>query len=178
LTRKPAKKKPAAASLRRIRLVVLDVDGVLTDGRVILDEAGTEFRVFDVRDGYGIRKASAEGIVFALISGKDTRVVAHRARELGITEVHQGVKDKLKVFRSILPKYRLAPADVCCVGDDEPDLPILREAGFSAAPRSAVPAVKAAVHYVTAAGGGRGAVREIIELILGSRSPAGRPVRK
>ncbi len=164
--------------MRGIRLIVLDVDGVLTDGRIIIDESGTESRVFDVHDGYGIRKASAVGIRFALISGKESSVVTHRARDLGIAEVHQGVKDKLKVFRSLLTKHRLEPRAVCCVGDDEPDLPILLAAGFSAAPRDAVAAVRSAVDYVTTAEGGRGAVREIIEMILGSRPTRRAPGRK
>lgn len=153
---------------------MLDVDGVLSDGRIIYDGSGTEFKIFDVRDGYGIRKAEARGLRFALISGRSSKAVTHRARELGIAEVHQGVKDKLKVFRSLLSKYRLGPDEVCCVGDDEPDLPILLEAGFSAAPRGAAPAVKKAVHYVTAAEGGRGAVREILDLIPGGRPRDGR----
>jgi 3-deoxy-D-manno-octulosonate 8-phosphate phosphatase (KDO 8-P phosphatase) len=174
LTRHHGKRPPARSVLRAIRLVVLDVDGVLSDGRIIYDESGTEAKVFDVRDGYGIRKASARGLTFALVSGRTSKVVVHRARELGIAEVHQGVRDKLKVFRSILSKYGVAPAEVCCMGDDEPDLPVLAAAGFSAAPSNAVPGVKKAVHYVTAAGGGRGAVREVIEMILGARTPAGR----
>ncbi len=153
---------------------MLDVDGVLSDGRIIYDESGTEFKVFDVRDGYGIRKAIARGFTFALVSGRTSDVVTHRARELGIAEVHQGVKDKLKVFRSLLSRYRLEPAEVCCVGDDEPDLPVLLEAGFSAAPRGAMPSVRRAVHYVTTAEAGRGAVREILELILGGQPPDGR----
>lgn len=158
--------KPPKTLLRRIRLVVLDVDGVLTDGRVILDADGGEYRVFDVRDGYGIRKASSLGLSFALISGKDTPVVAHRARELGITEVHQGVRDKLKVFRDLIARQGVRPAEVCCMGDDEPDIPMLAAAGFSAAPSGAVSAVKRRVHYVTKADGGRGAVRELLDLIL------------
>jgi 3-deoxy-D-manno-octulosonate 8-phosphate phosphatase (KDO 8-P phosphatase) len=169
-----ADRGPSRAALRKIRLVVLDVDGVLTDGRVILDESGGEFRVFDVRDGYGVRKAASMGIAFALISGKDTKVVSHRARELGIAEVHQGVKDKLGVFRSVLSKLGVGPSEACCIGDDEPDLPMLGCAGFSAAPRTAVPAVKRAVDYVTAADGGRGAVREVIDLILAAKPRAGR----
>lgn len=170
MTPKPDKRKPSRAALRRVRLVVLDVDGVLSDGRIIYDESGTEFKVFDALDGYGIRKAAAAGLILALISGRKSKVVVQRARELGIAELHQGVKDKLAVLRPLLLKYRLSGADVCAVGDDEPDLPMLREAGFSAAPPGAVPAVRKAVDYVTSARGGRGAVREVIELILAARS--------
>lgn len=167
------KPKPPKAFLRGIRLLVLDVDGVLTDGRIILDGEGREFRVFDVRDGYGIRKAAGLGLRFALISGKDSKVVTHRARELGIQEVHQGVRDKLDVFRTVVAKLGLTPREVCCIGDDEPDLPMLGAAGFSVAPHDAVAAVRRAVHYVTKADGGRGAVREVIELILASAPRTG-----
>ena len=160
--------KPPKAFLRGIRLVVLDVDGVLTDGRIILDQDGRESRFFDVRDGYGIRKASGLGIRFALISGKDSAVVTHRARELGIQEVHQGVRDKLEVFRAVVAKAGVAAREVCAVGDDEPDLPMLAAAGFSVAPRDAVAAVRRAVHYVTKSDGGRGAVREVVDMILAS----------
>lgn len=167
------KPKPPKAFLRGIRLVVLDVDGVLTDGRIILDETGAESRSFDVRDGYGIRKASGAGLRFALISGKDSKVVTHRAAELGIEEVHQGVRDKLAVFTAILAKFGLTAHETCCVGDDEPDLPMLAAAGFSVAPHDAVAAVRRAVHYVTKADGGRGAVREVIEMILASARRTG-----
>ncbi len=165
-----ADRKPSRAALRRIRLLALDVDGVLSDGRIIYDESGAEFKVFDAMDGYGIRKALGAGIIVALISGRKSKVVVRRARELGIAEVHQGVTDKLVVLRSLLGKYRLSDADACCVGDDEPDIPMLRAAGVSAAPPGAATAVRRSVDFVTAAGGGRGSVREVIELILRARS--------
>ena len=114
---------------------------------------------------------SARGIRFALISGRSSRVVTHRAGELGITDVHQGVKDKLKVLRALLAKHRLDMSEVCCVGDDEPDIPMLEAAGLSVAPRSAAPSVRKAVDIVTVAAGGRGCVRELVELILAGRSP-------
>jgi 3-deoxy-D-manno-octulosonate 8-phosphate phosphatase (KDO 8-P phosphatase) len=153
------------STLAGIRIVVLDVDGVLTDGRIIYDADGTEYKSFDVHDGYGIRRALASGIRFALITGKRSKIVSFRARELGITEVHQGVTDKLKVFNALLGRHRLTAAQACVMGDDEPDLPILLAAGFSAAPRGAVQKVRDAVRYVTRARGGRGAVREVLELI-------------
>jgi 3-deoxy-D-manno-octulosonate 8-phosphate phosphatase (KDO 8-P phosphatase) len=167
------KPKPPKAFLRGIRLVVLDVDGVLTDGRIVLDQEGKESRFFDVRDGYGIRKAAGLGIRFALISGKDSAVVTHRAKELGIDEVHQGVREKLGVFTAVVAKAGLTAHEVCCVGDDEPDLPMLAAAGFSVAPHDAVAAVRRAVHYVTKADGGRGAVREVVDMILASRHRTG-----
>jgi 3-deoxy-D-manno-octulosonate 8-phosphate phosphatase (KDO 8-P phosphatase) len=118
------------------------------------------------------------GIGFALISGKDTPVVAHRARELGIEAVHQGVRDKLAVFNAVVAKFGLTPREVCCIGDDEPDLPMLSASGFSVAPHDAVPAVRRAVHYVTRADGGRGAVREVIEMILASAPRIGDAPRR
>ena len=172
------KPKPPKAFLRGIRLIVLDVDGVLTDGRIILDQEGKEFRVFDVRDGYGIRKATAAGLQFAVISGKDSQVVSHRVRGLGIQEVHQGVTDKLGAFRAVVAKFGLTPRQVCCVGDDEPDLPMLGAAGFSVAPHDAVARVRHAVHFVTKAEGGRGAVREIIEMVLAAAPRTGDAPRR
>ncbi len=154
-----------------IRLVVLDVDGVLSDGRIIYDAAGVEYKVFDAHDGYGIRMATALGIKFALISGRRSKVVSFRARELGIGEVHQGVTDKHRVFKDLLRRHRITPAQTCAMGDDEPDLPMLRAAGFSAAPCDAVPPVRKAVDYVTKAAGGRGAVREVLDLIIKKKPP-------
>ena len=146
--------------------MILDVDGVLSDGRIIYDEKGMEHKVFDVHDGYAIRMAGLTGIRFAIISGRRSKVVPHRARELGIGDVFQGVRDKVPVMKELLIKNRIPAAEVCCIGDDEPDLGILRAAGFSAAPAGAVKAVRDAVDYVTAASGGGGAIREVLDMIL------------
>jgi len=154
-----------------IRFVVLDVDGVLTDGRVTYDSAGKQYQSFDVHDGYGIRMAMSRGIRFALISGRRSKVLAFRARDLGITDVHQGVRDKLKVFKKLLVRYGYTAAETCVIGDDEPDIPILRAAGFSAAPRGAVAEVTDEVDYVAKKHGGRGAVREVLDLITQEGSP-------
>lgn len=154
-----------------IRFVVLDVDGVLTDGRVIYDGAGKQYQSFDVHDGYGIRRAMSAGIRFALITGRRSKAVASRARDLGITDLHQGVTDKLKVFRALLARHRFSAAETCVIGDDEPDIPILRVAGFSAAPRGAIRQVREAVDYVTKQEGGRGAVREVLDLIARKAPP-------
>jgi len=168
-TRK-AVRSPRAGKLAGIRFVVLDVDGVLTDGRITYDSRGVQYQSFDVHDGYGIRRAMSLGIRFALISGRRSKVLTFRARDLGITEVHQGVADKLKVLNTLLARYGYSAAETCAVGDDQPDLPILRAAGFSAAPRGAIRAVRDEVDYVTKAPGGRGAVREVIDLITLKRS--------
>jgi 3-deoxy-D-manno-octulosonate 8-phosphate phosphatase (KDO 8-P phosphatase) len=147
------------------------VDGVLTDGRITYDSAGVQYQSFDVHDGYGIRRAMSLGIRFALISGRRSKVLTFRARDLGITEVHQGVTDKLKVFDELLARYRYRRVETCVMGDDEPDLPILRAAGFSAAPRGAVREVRDEVDYVTKNSGGRGAVREVLDMITRKRPP-------
>jgi 3-deoxy-D-manno-octulosonate 8-phosphate phosphatase (KDO 8-P phosphatase) len=162
--RTPARKTRTRAA-GRIRFVVLDVDGVLTDGRVTYDSTGKQYQSFDVHDGYGIRMAMSRGIRFALISGRRSKVLEFRARDLGITDVHQGVRDKLKVFRKLLTRHGYTAAETCVIGDDEPDIPILRAAGFSAAPRGAVREVREEVDYVTKKHGGRGAVREVLDRI-------------
>lgn len=145
----------------------------MTDGRIIYDEAGVEYKVFHAHDGYGIRMASLRGIRFAIISGRRSRVVPRRARELGIREVHQGVPDKLTVLKELKARYRLSAGEICCIGDDVPDLGILRAAGFSAAPAGAVEAVRDAVDYVATAGGGAGAIREVLDMILRQKGNTG-----
>ena len=164
-------RRPAGiiGKLRRIRMVILDVDGVLTDGRIIYGSKGLELRSFDAHDGYGIRKAMQKGITIAWVSGKKSEVVSRRARELGITELYQNIDDKLHVLETLLSTYRLKRDDVCYVGDDEYDLPLLQKIGLSAAPGSALGQVRKQVDYVTKAVGGRGAAREVLDLILNAQ---------
>jgi len=150
----------------RVRLIVLDADGVLTDGRIIMSSDGTETRAFDVTDGFGIRLARKAGLVLGVISGRRSEVLGRRAAELEIDEVHQGVLDKAGCLREILARRGLSPAETCFVGDDVIDLPPMRIAGFAAAPASAQPAVREAADFVAASPGGRGAVREVVELVL------------
>jgi 3-deoxy-D-manno-octulosonate 8-phosphate phosphatase (KDO 8-P phosphatase) len=162
------------AALKRrlalVRCVVMDVDGVLTDGRIILDASGGEMKAFDAHDGYGIVRAQREGIRCAIISGRRSPVVKRRAAELGIRDVALGITDKERALRALFAAYGLASEEVCCIGDDEPDLPMLTAAGVSAAPASAVAVVRASVDIVTAAPGGRGAVRELLDLIHAARA--------
>jgi len=165
--RAPKGTRPARRGIPAgIRFVVLDVDGVLTDGKITYDAAGRQSQSFDVHDGYGIRRAMARGIRFALISGRRSKALAFRARDLGITEVHQGVAEKLPLFSSLLARYRYSASEACVIGDDEPDIPMLKAAGFSAAPSGAMKMVRDEVDYVTKAPGGRGAVREVLDLIM------------
>ena len=151
---------------RRVRLLVLDVDGVLTDGRLYVAASGEEFKVFHVRDGAGIVALQRAGIAVAIISGRDSAAVSHRADELGIRHVRQGVADKAAALRSLLGELGVAAEQTACVGDDTPDLPMLAAAGLAIAVADAHPAVRAAAHWVTRANGGCGAVRETCDLLL------------
>lgn len=152
--------------LKRIRMVVMDVDGVLTDGSIIYSSDGMEFKRFHVHDGYGIFRAREKGLLFSIISGRTSKVTTIRAKRLDIADVYQGDTDKVSIFQKIKMKYKLDFDEVCFIGDDEFDLPLLRKVGFSAAPADAIKRVRDEVDYVTNAEGGRGAVREVIDLIL------------
>ena len=150
----------------RIKLLVLDVDGVLTDGRIILNDHGEEIKRFHARDGVGLSLLMAAGIDVAIITGRISGVVQHRARELGITEIHQGVKDKAAIFSNLLQRKGLDKAEVCVIGDDLPDLPMFHLAGLAVAVADAALEVREAATVVTKRRGGIGAVREVCELIL------------
>ena len=152
--------------LGKIRLLLLDVDGVMTDGRIIYDDRGGETKAFDVKDGHGIKLLQRAGIRVGIITGRHSPVVDRRAQELGIDLVYQGAKDKLAPFREILQKTGFKAEEVAYVGDDLPDLPVLRRVGFAATVADAMDEVKPHVHYVTKCSGGRGAVREICDLLL------------
>lgn len=155
-----------AALARDVSMIVLDVDGVLTDGRIIVDGDGLESKNFYVRDGLGIAEAVKAGYKVAIISGRHSPVVEHRARELKIHEVHQGVVDKLSVFRKILEKHGLVSGQTAYMGDDVNDLAVMNAAGFSAAPADADETVRTAARWVSRRNGGNGAVREMIEFIM------------
>ncbi len=143
----------------------MDVDGVLTDGKIIYDEQGKEYKNFDAHDGYGMYRAVTSGLILAIISGRKSSAVTKRAKELGIKEVYQNVGDKKQVLRKLAVKYKLKQLEICAIGDDEPDLPMLHASGVSAAPRSAVQSVYEKVDIITRHKGGRGSVRELLDLI-------------
>lgn len=149
-----------------VRLLLLDVDGVLTDGRIVFDGNGVESKFFNVKDGQGIKMVQRAGIAVGIISGRESRVVANRAAELGITHLYQKSLDKLGPYREILDKTGLSDHQVAYVGDDIVDLPLLRRVGFAAAPADAIPEVHQYVHFVTRNRGGWGAVREVCDLLL------------
>jgi 3-deoxy-D-manno-octulosonate 8-phosphate phosphatase (KDO 8-P phosphatase) len=154
------------AKIKHIRLLVLDVDGVMTDGRIIMDHEGHEIKNFDVKDGHGIKVLMRYGVDVILVTGRRSAVAEHRARDLGIGEIHQGVTNKLEIADTILRNRSLNYEHMAFVGDDIVDIPVLKRAGFSAAVDDAVLDVKKCVDYVTVNKGGRGAVREVCELIL------------
>jgi 3-deoxy-D-manno-octulosonate 8-phosphate phosphatase (KDO 8-P phosphatase) len=154
---------------RAIAWLVLDVDGVLTDGMIHVGPDGELFKSFHVKDGLAVKLARAAGLKVAILSARTSEVVARRAGELGIDDVVQGREDKGAAFVELLARHGVAPADAGYVGDDLQDLAALGAAGLSAAPADAAPQVRAAVDYVTEAAGGRGCVRELVERILGAR---------
>jgi len=154
---------------REIAWLVLDVDGVMTDGRLHLDAEGERFKSFDVRDGLAVKLAREAGLRVAILSARESEIVARRAREVGIEEVVQGAAEKRAALAELLARHGAAPRDAAYVGDDLQDLGALRSAGLSAAPADAATEVLAAVDYVCARNGGRGCVRELVERLLVAR---------
>lgn len=152
--------------LKAVRLVTLDCDGVLTDGRIQLGEDGREFRCFDVKDGFGIRALILTGVRVALISGRESEVVKRRCENLGIENVYQHVMNKRETCEKLIKKYGMDWKEVCFVGDDVNDLTLLGKAGLSVCVADAAEELKERCDYVTSREGGRGAVREIAERIL------------
>jgi 3-deoxy-D-manno-octulosonate 8-phosphate phosphatase (KDO 8-P phosphatase) len=149
-----------------IKLIVFDVDGVLTDGKLYIGSDREEYKAFHTQDGMGISLAHYAGIKTAIITGRTSESVLKRAEELKIDYVHQGIHEKLEVMEQIMNDLNITLEEVCYVGDDINDLPILQVVGFSAAPLNAVPIVKQHVQYISTETGGNGAVREIIDHIL------------
>lgn len=153
----------------RIRMLVLDVDGVLTDGQLYFDNQGNEMKAFCTRDGLGLRALQSQGTELALITGRQSEIVAQRAAQLGITRVYQGRNDKLNAFNDLLSDTGMDEQKVCYAGDDWLDIPVLDRVGLSVSVADAHPVVKNRVHWVTSLGGGKGAVREICDLLLAAR---------
>lgn len=151
---------------KNIKLIILDVDGVLTDGGIILDNKGNEFKSFHVRDGHGVKMLIRAGIIVAMITGRYSKVVERRARELGITEVYQRCFDKRVAYRHLIKKYSVVSQEVAYIGDDIVDLPLLKGSGFSVAVADATEEAKNAAMMITKNKGGRGAVREVCDFLL------------
>jgi 3-deoxy-D-manno-octulosonate 8-phosphate phosphatase (KDO 8-P phosphatase) len=154
---------------RSVRVVSCDVDGVLTDGRVYVDDGGRESKAFHALDGVGLKMLADAGIVVAWITGSSAPAVAHRATMLGVKHVIQNAHDKLTPWRALVESLHVTPAQCAHVGDDLPDLPVLEACGFAVTVPHAPLAVRTRAHYVTAREGGRGAVRELCDLILAAQ---------
>ncbi|MFH1996416.1 MAG: HAD-IIIA family hydrolase [Candidatus Omnitrophota bacterium] len=152
--------------IKKIKLLVLDIDGVMTDGRIVYGPYGEEVKFFDVHDGLGIALLRRAGIQTAVVTARKSRIVRARCKDLGIKRVYAGFPDKSGPFNKILRKFRLSAEEVCFVGDDLIDLPVIVQVGFSVAVSNAVEEVRERAHYITGKKGGRGAVREITDLIL------------
>ena len=159
-------KRVRREKIKPIKLLILDVDGVLTDGKIIYNDRGEEIKAFNVRDGHGLKLLMRAGIGIALITGRKSKVVLHRARDLGIKNVYQRVTNKIEVYEKILKGKKLKDENVGFVGDDLVDIPVLKRVGFSAAVGDAIPEVREVADYVASKKGGEGAVREICELLL------------
>lgn len=149
-----------------IKLVVLDVDGTLTDGKLYIDNMGNEMKAFDVKDGLAISQSIKQGIKFAIITGKTSQIVEKRGKELGIQEIVQGSWDKVADLKKILEKYNFTFEETAYIGDDLIDLKSMKLCGFSACPSDAVNEIKEISDYISSKTGGNGAVREILEIIL------------
>jgi len=165
-----AAKLPNRKTLRGIKLLLLDVDGVMTDGGVYFTERGDELKKFNIQDGYGIAKLRKTGVNVGILTGRSSQLVARRAQELGITEVHQNLQNKLEAYEQIKKKLSLSDGEIAYMGDDEPDIPVLNKVAFAACPANATTVVRRQADYVCRNRGGEGAVREVVELILGSHS--------
>ena len=161
-------KKTLKEKAKKITLLILDVDGVMTDGSILLDNMGNEYKRFHVRDGHGIKMIGRAGITIAIITGRKSKVVELRAKELGITEVYQKIFKKSQVYEKLLKKYKCKDENIAFMGDDVVDRELLKRAGLSAAPADAEEEAKKLADLVTKRNGGRGAVREFTDLILKS----------
>jgi 3-deoxy-D-manno-octulosonate 8-phosphate phosphatase (KDO 8-P phosphatase) len=159
-------KKDFFGIAKGVKILILDVDGVLTDGSIILDNKDNELKCFHVRDGHGIKMLLRQGIPVAFITGRYSEVVKRRARELGVKDVFQKYRDKTKAYNKLIKKYAVTDQEIAYIGDDIVDIPLLQKCGFSVAVADADDHVKAVAKMVTKNRGGRGAVREVCDLIL------------
>jgi 3-deoxy-D-manno-octulosonate 8-phosphate phosphatase (KDO 8-P phosphatase) len=151
---------------RAVRLAIFDVDGVMTDGSVVLGPRGEALKAFNILDGHGVKMLQDAGIATAIISGRSSKMVALRAKELAIRHVKQGAKDKLDAFEKLIARLGVEARACAFMGDDLVDLPVMRRCGFAVSVPNGVEAVRSVAHYVTRAGGGQGAVREFCALVL------------
>lgn len=151
---------------KNIRLLVFDVDGVMTDGSITYDENGIEYKTFNAKDGHGLAKMIKYGFLTAVITGRRNGTVERRSQDLHFTEVYQGVKNKLPILEAIMEKYELDFSQVCYMGDDEPDIAILEKVAIAACPADAVKRVKNICNFISSKDGGKGAVRELCDFVF------------
>jgi len=151
---------------RKIRMFILDVDGVLTDGRIIYDNHGSELKNFNVQDGFGMTLLPRAGIKTGIITAKSSAAMKKRVEEMKITKVYQNISNKLTAYNEILKTFALEDVEICYIGDDLMDLPVLNRVGLAVTVADGVGEAKKAAHYITKKKGGHGAVREMVEIIL------------
>ncbi|MEZ5542989.1 MAG: 3-deoxy-manno-octulosonate-8-phosphatase KdsC [Pseudomonadota bacterium] len=152
-----------------VRLLIFDVDGVLTDGTLFVGDDGQEYKAFHSRDGHGIKMLQKHGVIVGIITGRTSKVVEHRMANLGITHVYQGKLDKLPAYEELIDKLGISPHETAYVGDDVVDLPVMRRVGLAIAVQDAHPLVVRHCHWQTPSGGGRGAARDVCEMLLEAR---------
>jgi 3-deoxy-D-manno-octulosonate 8-phosphate phosphatase (KDO 8-P phosphatase) len=157
---------PVEQRAKKIKVIVFDVDGVMTDGGLMIGDDGQEYKSFHSLDGLGMKLLKATGVEMAIITGRTSKVVTKRAETTGIAHFYQGVEDKLEAFEDLLKKMNVSPEECAFMGDDVVDLPPMRRAGLAITVPTATPLVKQYAHYTTQAQAGRGAVREVCELLM------------
>lgn len=162
----------------RIRLVIFDVDGVLTDGSLFLGDDGQEYKAFNSRDGHGMKMLQSNGVTIAIITGRSSQVVTHRMASLGIEHVYQGARDKAPAYAELRDKLGLDDSQVAYVGDDVVDLPVMRKVGLAIAVQDAHELVKKHAHWQTPNRGGRGAARDVCELLMEAQGKLDDELRK
>lgn len=156
-------------NLSKIKMLVMDVDGTLTDGKIYYGNTGEVFKAFNVKDGFGIISLEKYGIIPVIITGRESEIVTRRGKELNIKEIHQNVEDKLKTLGLLLKKYGFSADEIAYIGDDLNDLSAMKFCGFSACPRDGIKDLTENVDYISTLNGGSGAIREIIDLIIKSK---------
>ena len=155
---------------KRVKMLIVDIDGVMTDGRIVYSIYGDELKFFDVTDGFGISLLNRAGIKTVIITAKKSRIVKHRARDLKVAKAYQGFLDKLIPIEKLLKEFKIAPEEICFMGDDLPDVPVLKRVGLAVSVPNALDEVRAIAHHITSKAGGRGAVREVCDLLLKSQN--------
>jgi len=154
---------------KKIKLVVFDIDGVMTDGSLFFGDDGQEYKAFNSFDGHGLRMLQECGVKVAVITGRKSKVVEHRMKDLGVTLIYQGYRDKTPAFEALLEEVKLPLDEITYVGDDVVDLPIMSQLNFAIATHNAHPFVKQHAHWITPRSGGRGAARDVVEFILNAK---------